>query len=74
MRGGGFGRRIRGRAYGGTGFRRWVPHYEGYPAAYPAPPSAEDEMKYLQDELEYLKGEVKATEDRISELRKAPEE
>ena len=74
MRGGGFGRRIRGRSYGGAGFRRPVPYYESYPAAYPAPPSAEDEMKYLQDDLDYLKREVKATEDRISELRKASEE
>ena len=76
-RGGGrMGRRIRGRGYG------WhepaVPYYGGYPggypAAYPAPPSAEEEMRYLQDDLEYLKREIKATEDRISQLNREPEE
>ena len=76
------GRGFAGRRYlrgGGTarGYRRYGPGndwgrpgYWGYPAANLAPPTAEDEKKYLQGDLEYLKQELKATEERIAELEK----
>ncbi len=67
-------RHLRGRGWYGPGYGWRGAGYWGYPAAYPAPPTAEEEVGYLQGDLEYLRQELKATEERIAELQKEPEE
>jgi hypothetical protein len=61
--------RIRGYGWNGPGPRRGASGYAGYPIEYPAPPTAEEELRYLQDNLEYLNRELKTTEERIRDLQ-----
>lgn len=68
--------RIRGGGYGtyGPKLGRWAPGVQGVPGPYAAPPTPDEELKWLEGDLELLGQELKATEERINELKEKGEE